>query len=245
VALKIFLPAFSNDEEAVRRFIRAAKTLARMHNIHLVDLNNAGRVDGYCWLSMELIEGPSVAWLVRQAALEQGDWRVGLRVLHHVTRGLIFLHNNQILHRNLTPENLLTNRADGLVKIGDLITAKAKMGKFAQTVTAEGSLVGDVRYLAPERTAGEPGGDYRSDLYALGAIVYAVLIGRPPLEGGNTAEAIRKVCEDMPVPPRQLRPDIPPDLDSVVMRLLAKEPGRRFNHATELLHHLVQHRLID
>jgi pSer/pThr/pTyr-binding forkhead associated (FHA) protein len=245
VAVKVFLPEFSNSEEDVQRFVRAAKTVMPLRNLHLVDCYNAGRMKGHCWLSMELIEGPSIAWHVQQAAASPAPWRLGLRVLREVTRALIFLHGKQIIHRNLTPENLLCS-ADGLIKVGDLITAKAQEGKLSQDVTAQGHLVGDLRYLAPERTFGDPSaGDARSDLYSLGAVVYAVLTGRPPLEGKTTVDTIEKIRERVPSPLSQLLPGVPPALDALVIRLLAKEPELRFDNATDLLRHLVANKLME
>src|SRR4029077_15904126 len=85
VALKVFVPEFSRDEEEVLRFTRAAKTIAPLRHLNLVSLTGGGRESGRCWLSMELVEGPSAAWLVQQAAAGKTDWRAGLRVLLHVT----------------------------------------------------------------------------------------------------------------------------------------------------------------
>jgi serine/threonine protein kinase len=183
---------------------------------------------------------------VQQAASCSTQWRLALRVLRDVTRALVFLHGKQIVHRNLTPENLLVSSLDGLVKVGDLITAKAQEGQFSQDVTMEGHLVGDFRYLAPERTHGGPSaGDARSDLYSLGAVVYALLTGRPPLEGKTRLDTIDKVRNRVPTPLRQLLPVVPPALDAVVNRLLAKEPEHRFSSAKELLRSLVDEQLMD
>jgi serine/threonine-protein kinase len=245
VALKVFGPDFSRRKEDVQRFTRAAKTIMPLRHLNLIDFYNAGRLHGYCWASMELIEGPSVAWHVQQAALGQVDWRLGAAVLRDVTRALIFLHGKGVLHRNLTPENLMVSAANGLVKVGDLLTAKAQEGKLATDITCEGDLIGDLRFLAPERSSGEPSeGDERSDLYSLGAVVYAVLTGRPPLEGKSVAETIDKIRRTTPTPPRVVQPTVHGALDALVMRLLAKEPGRRFNDAKELLRHLVEQNLM-
>jgi serine/threonine-protein kinase len=246
VALKIFVPEFSQSEQDVQRFIRAARTIMPLRNLHLVDFYNAGRLGGSCWVSMELIEGPSVAWYVHQAAMNQVDWRVALHVLRDVTRALVFLHGKRVLHRNLTPENLMVCAADGLVKVADLITAKAQESDLSTDVTTPGHVVGDLRYLAPERTYGDPSaGDERSDLYSLGAVVYAVLAGRPPLEGKNRVDALEKVRRTVPVPLRNLQPAVPAALENVVMRLLAKEPDHRFSDAKALLRNLVEQKLMD
>jgi serine/threonine-protein kinase len=246
VALKVFVPEFSTSEEDVQRFIRAARTIMPLRYLHLVDFYNAGRLGGSCWVSMELIEGPSVAWYVQQAAANQVDWKMGLHVLRDACRALIFLHGKRVLHRNLTPENLMVCAADGLVKVADLITAKAREGALSADVTGPGHVVGDLRYLAPERTCEDPSaGDERSDLYSLGAVVYAVLAGRPPLEAKNSREAIDKIRHTVPTPLRQVQPAVPAALEAVVMRLLEKDPVLRFDDAKALLRHLVERKLMD
>jgi serine/threonine-protein kinase len=246
VAVKVFVTEFSHREEDVQRFVRAAKTIMPLRNLHLIDFYNAGRINGHCWVSMELIEGPSLGWHVQQAASCPTQWRLALRVLRDVTRALVFLHGKLILHRNLTPENLLVNSVDGLIKVGDLITAKAQEGKLASDVTAQGHVVGDVHYLAPERTFGGPSsGDARSDLYSLGAVLYSVLTGGPPLKGKNPLDTLEIIRNRVPIPLRQLLPGTPNALDGVVNRLLAKDPARRFDSAKELLRHLVENKLMD
>jgi serine/threonine-protein kinase len=140
---------------------------------------------------------------------------------------------------------MIVSAADGLIKVGDLLTAKAQEGKLAEDVTSEGQVVGDLRCLAPERTYGDPSaGDERSDLYSLGAVVYAVLTGRPPLEGESQAATIEKIRRTVPNPVRLTQPLVPQAAEAVVMRLLEKEPGRRFPDAKELLRHLVDQHLM-
>jgi serine/threonine protein kinase len=246
VALKIFMPEFSRDPADRQRFVRAATTARDLRQLNLVSVYNAGCTDGTCWLAMELIEGPSLAWVVQQATMRTvPDYGMAQRILRDVTRALIYLHGKSILHRNLTPENLLVSNTDSLVKVSDLITVKAQEGKLAQNITQEGEIIGDLRYLAPERTDGGPdAGDARSDLYGLGAIVYAVLTGKPPIEGDNPVDTIEKIRRTPPVPLRQLLPSIPAALNTVVMRLLAKDPEQRFPDATALLRDLAQNQLI-
>ncbi len=245
VALKVFVPEFSRDEEELQRFKRAARTIAPLRHLNLVELYGAGRENGKCWLSMELVEGPAVAWLVQQAAAGNADWPAAMRVLLHGTRALIFLHGKQILHRNLTPQNVLMSRADGVVKVGDLMTAKSQEGKPNDDLTSTGVILGDPSYVAPERAGDASEGDERSDLYSLGALVYATLTGRPPFVGSSPLEIIAKARNDIVTPPRKLEPMIPQAVEDVVMRLLAKLPERRFDDATALLRHLVERRLIE
>jgi serine/threonine protein kinase len=237
VALKVFNPEMALDEEDLQRFIRAMKTMMPLRHPHLVSVYNAGRSGPSCWVSMELVQGVSLATAVRHAE-SGGDWRVAFRALLHVARALAYLHGQTILHRNITPPNILLATADGTVKLGDLMTAKAQEGKRARDVTAAGELLGDLRYLSPEQTMGASSGDERGDLYSLGAVGYALLAGRPPLEGKNIVETIMKIRSSPPLPPRSSCPGCPPTFEATVMKLLAKKPEARFQSAAELLTHL-------
>jgi hypothetical protein len=238
VALKVFLPDFSRDDDEVKRFLRAMKTTLRLRHPHLVAILAAGRSGSLCWVAMELVEGVSLAQAVHQAAAGAGDWRVALRVVLHVARALAFLHGHHIVHRNITPANILITAHDGTVKLGDLMKAKAQEGRMAQQVTQAGEILGDLRFMSPEQSTNASAGDGRADLYSLGAVAYALLVGRPPLEGRNFVETILKIRQTPPQPPRQIQPAIPPAFEAVVLKLLAKRPEDRFQSPGELLAHL-------
>jgi pSer/pThr/pTyr-binding forkhead associated (FHA) protein len=234
VALKVFWPEFTRDPREVRRFIRAIKTMIPMHHVHLVRILNAGLTNPYCWLVMEYVDGKSAAEVIDQGATF--PWQEALRVAVHVSRALVFAHFHQIIHRNVAPRNILVSAADGVAKLGDLLTAKAMEASPSLQVTRPGELVGDVHYMAPERTSGLPGDqDHRSDLYSLGATLYALLTGRPPLKGSSTIETLLKVRQEEPVSVRRLQPAVPEPLDRVVMKLLAKSPEHRYQTAAQLL----------
>jgi hypothetical protein len=238
VALKVFLPDFAKDEEELQRFLRAMKTMMPLKHPHLVGIHHAGRAGQHCWVSMELVEGTSLQPAVQHAATGRGDWRVGFRVVLHVSRALAYLHGQSIIHRNITPTNVLLNTLDGTVKLGDLMTAKAQEGRLAKQVTQAGEILGDMRFLSPEQTTNASAGDGRADLYSLGATAYAVLTGRAPLEGKNYVETILKIRGTSPVPPRQIQPAILPAFEAVVLKLLAKRPEDRFQTPGQLLGHL-------
>jgi hypothetical protein len=238
VALKVFFPDFARDEEELQRFLRAMKTMLPLRHPHLVTIRGAGRSGPLCWVSMDLVEGVSLTPSMRHAATGGGDWRVALRALLHVSRALAYLHGQTIIHRNITPTNVLLGTLDGVIKLGDLMTAKAQEGQLAKQVTQAGEILGDIRFLSPEQTTNASAGDGRADLYSLGAVAYGLLVGRAPLEGRSIVETILKIRQAAPTPPRQLRPGIPPVLEATVMKLLAKKPEERFQSAGELLGHL-------
>jgi serine/threonine protein kinase len=240
VALKVFVPRFSRDEESVQRLAQAIKTLHPLQHLNLIHIHGAGRTEGSCWLSAELIDGISVAGLVEQAQAAPPDWRAGLRVAVDVADALMYLHGEQVLHRNITPENLVVRRADWIVKIADVLTIKKRSAARTAEPPSEPNLVSDVRWLAPERTWGDPSaGDDRSDLYSLGAVVYAALTGKPPIEGDNPVDTRSRIQTLTPRAVRKLNPNVPPALEAIVMRLLNKQPEDRFADATELLGHLL------
>jgi serine/threonine protein kinase len=163
------------------------------------------------------------------------DWKYGYRVAVHVARALAYAHGNAIIHRNVTPTNILLRAGDQKVLLGDLMLAKALEGGLAQQVTRPGELVGDVGYMSPERTRGVGEIDGRSDVYGLGATVYALVAGRPPFTGASLTEVILKIRDAEPEKPKKYQMGVPDMFQGVVLKLLAKQPAARFQTAKELL----------
>jgi serine/threonine protein kinase len=185
---------------------------------------------------MDLVEGDSMAQVIRRIGVAgMLDWRYGYRVAVHIARALEYAHAHSIIHRNVTPQNILWRATDKTVLLGDLMLAKALEGTLAQQITRPGELLGDVAYMAPERTRGVGEVDGRSDLYGLGATVYALVTGRPPFAEGNLPELINKIRTAEPEKPKKFQMGIPDLFQGVVLKLLAKRPDERFQTATELL----------
>jgi serine/threonine protein kinase len=135
----------------------------------------------YCWVAMEYIAGENMTEVIdRIGVAGMLDWRYAFKVAVHVARALDYAHGKQIIHRNVAPKNILLETPTKTVKLGDLMLAKTLEGSLAQKITKPGEVVGDVAYMSPERTRGTDDVDGRSDLYGLGATVYALLTGRPP-----------------------------------------------------------------
>lgn len=239
VALKVLQPEFSQNDADMQRFVRAMKTVLPLKHPNLVQLYNAGRTGPYCYMSMEYVDGESLTRVIQRIGVAgMLDWRYGLRVAIHIARALEFASKQQIIHRNVAPANILIRNADKLAKLGDLMLAKALEGTLAQTITRPGQLVGEVRYMAPERTRGTADVDGRSDIYGLGATVYALLTGRPPLEGTSLPETIMKIRQEAPEKPRKYQLAIPEVFEGTVLRMLAKRPEDRHQNATDLLEEL-------
>lgn len=241
VAFKVFYATFSNDADARRRFLRGAQTVLTLRHPNLVSVLDAGEVGHFCWMAMELVEGESLAKVIQRIGIANIlDWRYGLRVAIHIARGLEFAQKHAVVHRNITPSNILIRSSDNAAKLGDLILVKALEGPDAQAITTPGQLLGNIAYMSPERALGGPAVDGRSDLYELGATVYAVLTGRPPCEGKSITEIANALQTVPPISPRKVQLSIPVGFEAVILRLLAKKPAERFPTPSELLAALEQ-----
>src|SRR5262249_51465068 len=186
VALKVLLPEFSKNDDEMQRFIRGMKTVLPLRHPNLVAVYGAGKSGTFCWMAMEYIEGESLTQVIQRIGTAgMLDWRNALRVAVHVGRALDYAQQHAIIHRNITPPNILVQTSDKRTLLGDLMLAKALEGSLAQQITRPGEIVGDLAYMSPERTAGTADVDGRSDLYSLGATIYALLTGRPPCIGAS------------------------------------------------------------
>jgi serine/threonine protein kinase len=240
VALKVMHPSFSQDEEEMQRFVRAMKTMLPLQHPHLVRLYGAGKSGPYCWMAMELVEGENMTQVIQRIGVAgMLDWKYAYRVAVHIGRALEYAHGQNIIHRNITPANILLEKETKMVKLGDLMLARALEGTLARQITKPGELLGDVNYLSPERTRSQnTATDGRSDLFSLGAAVYALLTGKPPFAGTNVVETISKIRTSDPEKPTKFQLSIPGLFEGVVLKLLAKAPEQRYQTATELLQEL-------
>ncbi len=236
VALKVLQPEFSRNDDEMQRFIRAMKTVLPLRHPNLVALYAAGKTRDYCWTAMEYVDGESMTQVIHRIGVAgMLDWRYGFRVCVHIARALEYAHGESIIHRNVAPQNILLRTSDKVAKLGDLMLAKALEGTLAQQITRPGELLGDVGYMSPERTRGTADVDGRSDLYGLGATVYALITGRPPFTGGTLPEVVTKIRNSEPERPQKYQMAIPALFQGTILKLLAKRPEERFQTATDLL----------
>ncbi len=238
VALKVLYPAATGNAKELRRFVRSMRTVLPLRHPNLIALVGAGKSGPYCWAAMEFVEGESLTQVIQRIGVGgMLDWRFAFRVAVHIARALEYAHNSGIIHRNLTPQNILVRRKDKVAKLGDLILAKALEGALAEQLTRPGEILGDLRYMSPERTMGTDV-DRRSDLYSLGALLYALLTGKPPFEGGSLVETIVKIRTGIPAKPKQFQPSIPDRFEAIVLKLIQRRLEDRFQSAAELLNEL-------
>ncbi|HTK32663.1 MAG TPA: AAA family ATPase [Candidatus Saccharimonadaceae bacterium] len=211
------------DAEARERVAREARVSASLNHPHVVAIYDSGEDDGQVFLVMELVDGPSLRDAKGLSVAEIVD------IACQLCDALAHAHAHGIVHRDLKPENvLLAPGSDGPdAKLADLGLARSRR---ATRITSEGAVLGTALYLAPEQALSLDV-DGRADLYALGALLYEQLTGRPPFDGDDPLAIISQHLHAPVVPPRALKPDLPPALDAIVVRLLAKNPDDRFPDA--------------
>jgi hypothetical protein len=224
VALKILNADLARDDVFVARFQREIEALRQLDHPNIVHFLEAGREDELFFYAMEYVAGRDCEAILRERG--RLPWPEVLDLALQVVPALKHAHDRGIIHRDLKPANIMIATGDdpaAIVRLTDFGVAKL----FARPpLTAAGSFVGTAAYLAPEQAVGKPA-TKRSDFYSLGGVLYTLLTGRPPFPGENVAELIHKHCYAIPDRPQMLVPDLPHDLDGLVMQLLEKDPARR------------------
>jgi serine/threonine protein kinase len=236
IALKVLWPEMSENKEEMQRFVRAMKTMFPVRHENLVRIYNAGRTGDMTWVAMEFVDGENMAQVIeRIGTAGMLDWDYAFRVAVHTARGLEAAFEHQIVHRNITPKNILMRMSDDVVKLGDMMLAKALDGNLAKQITLPGQFVGDLAYMSPEATKDDTAADGRSDIYALGVTCYALLTGRPPFEAHSLPALLDKVRNEVPESPKKYQLAINDLFEGCVMKMLSKRPEDRYQSPTALL----------
>jgi serine/threonine-protein kinase len=226
VAIKILNSRHGNDDQFIERFRREAKNAAALNHPNIVSIYDRGEAEDTYYIAMEFLDGRTLKELIvgRGAA----PINVAIEYARQILSALRFAHRHGIVHRDIKPHNVLVD-GEGRVKVTDFGIARAGTSQMTET----GSIVGTAHYLSPEQAKGGEV-DPRSDLYSLGVVLYELLTGKTPFDGETPVEIAMKHLSTPPKPPSQLRPDIPRELDMVVMRALAKNPDERYQSADEM-----------
>lgn len=229
VAVKVLTPDLAREEEQKERFVRAMKTMLPIRHPNIVRLYNAGKKGPFCWAAMEYVDGESLTKVIERIGIQNMlDWKEVFRVAWQIGGALNTAYEHKIIHRNVTPANILRRHSDKACLLGDLMLAKGLEGTLAQQVTQPGQLVGELPYMSPERTQQDANVDCRSDLYGLGATLYALLAGRPPIEGTSLTELVSNVRKKIPVSPKTYQLSIHDKFSDLVLHLLEKRPEDRY-----------------
>jgi serine/threonine-protein kinase len=226
VAIKILNSRHGNDDQFIERFRREAKNAAALNHPNIVSIYDRGEAEDTYYIAMEFLDGRTLKELIvgRGAA----PINVAIEYARQILSALRFAHRHGIVHRDIKPHNVLVD-GEGRVKVTDFGIARAGTSQMTET----GSIVGTAQYLSPEQAKGGEI-DPRSDLYSLGVVLYELLTGKTPFDGETPVEIAMKHLSTTPKPPSALRPDVPPELDMVVMRALAKNPDERYQSADEM-----------
>ena len=231
VALKVIHRELASNREVVQRFFQEAKAVNKIGNEHIVEIHDFGVTpEGDHFYIMEYLEGRNLA-----AALHQDRVLPVMRALHvgaQIASALAAAHAAGIIHRDLKPDNVMLTMRLGdpdFVKLLDFGLAKMFIGGGPSAVkTAAGVLLGTPQYMSPEACESRPSIDHRTDIYALGILLFQMMTGVLPFEGETMGEVLVKQVTNLPPPPRGYNPNIPPSVEQIVLRCLAKQPDGRF-----------------
>jgi serine/threonine protein kinase len=223
VAVKVLADHLLSDPRSVERFEREGRNAASLHHPNIVDLYDAASEGDTHYLVMELVEGPTLAEVIKR----EGQMPVprALDIAGRIASALRVAHDRGLVHHDVKPSNVLFDGNDS-VKVADFGIARAASSDIT---TVQGS----PPYVAPEQAKGGRA-DPRSDIYGLGCVLFEMLAGTPPFSGGSASAVIMQHLETPPPPLSKFRDDIPADVNSVVMRMLAKDPGQRYDSVQAL-----------
>jgi len=230
VALKLLPARFTRDEERVRRFQREARAASALNHPNIITIYEIGHADSVHYIATEYIEGETLRETMAKRRLNAGEV---LDVAIGVAGALAAAHDAGIIHRDIKPENIML-RPDGYVKVLDFGLAKLADPESALKDSSTGAVLGTLLYISPEQArAQQP--DARSDLYALGAVLYEMVTGQPPVHGDNFIDIASAIVNEIPKPPSHYASGVPPELDRIILKLLEKDRANRYPSARQLL----------
>jgi serine/threonine-protein kinase len=225
VALKLISSGLLASREERKRFRTEAESAARLHHPGIVSIYETGSWQGHPYFSMSLIEGPTLQAKINERNLGIDE---AACLMISIARAVGYAHRAGILHRDLKPDNVLLSD-DGRPLLTDF--GLAKWQQTGTLLTQTGQVLGTPNYMSPEQAAGCAEIDVTSDVYSLGAVLYAMLTGQPPHGIGSAGEVLRRVLQDDPMPPRGMRNDIPVSLENICMKAISRDPQHRYASA--------------
>jgi beta-lactam-binding protein with PASTA domain/serine/threonine protein kinase len=230
IAMKLLHRRFAQDTEFVERFRREASSAAGLQHPNVVGVYDRGEFDDTYYIAMEYCEGRSLKDVIRAEA--PLDVRRAIAITKQILLAARFAHRRNVIHRDLKPHNVILDDED-VLKVTDFGIARAG----ASDITQAGTIMGTAQYLSPEQAQGRPVTE-ASDVYSIGVVLFELLTGKAPFDGESAVAIALKHVNEAPPSPRSLVPAIPPDLDAVVLKALAKDTAERYPNAESLLRDL-------
>ena len=228
VAVKVLKEEFTTDEEFIRRFNIEAQSAAGLSHPNIVSIYDVGHEGSIYYIVMELIQGKTLKEIIAEDGALPWKWSVNIAI--QIASALEAAHKNNIVHRDIKPHNIIITE-DGVAKVTDFGIAKAVSNS---TITAFGTTIGSVHYFSPEHARGGYT-DAKSDLYSLGIVMYEMVTGRVPFDADTPVSIALKHMQEKPVDPMKLNPNVPVEVNQIIMKAMQKEPSMRYQSATEML----------
>ena len=236
VALKILPPTLSSDSSYVKRFEREARAIAALNHPNIVQIYDVGQEGQTYYYTMEFIDGASLDDILFQRGAVPLERAV--RIVARTANALAYTHKRGIVHRDIKSSNIMID-ALGIVKVTDFGLA---LQEKTRRMTVEGGIVGTPEYMSPEQASGETA-TALSDIYSLGVVFYELLTGRVPFEADTPLGVIRKIQTEEPAPPRSIKPEIPPGVEKIILKMMAKDPKKRHPNCRAILADLRRFRI--
>lgn len=235
VAIKVMHPEFGEHEGRLQRFGQALRAVTPLDHPNLLRYFSAGKAGQFCWACSEYVDGKSLTQLIRRnVSTGRHNWRQAIRTGIELSRALECLHDRQLVHLSLTPQNVLIDDRDKRARLGDLLVALSLQGNLIPYSPQLHNRLEETACLAPEQISGSSKLGPRTDLYGIGVLLYQMLTGQPPFSSATCEQTVEQILHDDPEPAQSINPDVPPLLDRVVIRLLSKDPADRYESATQL-----------
>ena len=228
VAIKILKDEFITDNEFIKRFKTEAQSAASLTHPNIVSIYDVGNEGDIYYIVMELIQGKTL----KEIIVEDGklSWKWSVNIAIQIASALEMAHKNNIIHRDIKPHNIIITE-DGMAKVTDFGIAKAVSNS---TITAFGTTIGSVHYFSPEHAKGGFT-DAKSDIYSLGVVMYEMLTGRVPFDADTPVSVALMQVQEEPVEPKKLNPQIPISVNKIILKAMQKDPGDRYQSATDML----------
>lgn len=236
VALKVLHPDFAANEKNVQHFVEAMKSVLPLNHPHLLKIYGAGKTGNHCWVACEYIPGDSLAAVIgRMGKTGKLDWKPVVRVGMYLVRALEYAHARNLVHQNVTPQNVLIGKQPQNTKLIDLMLAVATEEDPTKAISAAGTPAESLPYMSPERTDGHGAKvDHRTDIYSLAATLYAMLTGKPPFQGATVEELIDNIRLETPMHFEEHGVKAPEAFEKLLRRCMAKRPQDRVQTAAEV-----------